>query len=92
MNDYKDSRYGPIPRRFLNAGTHLAVATVQEVIDALKELPPDLPVGFGEPLIPVVYNVSQRDVHLTFEEYSDYADEWDDDDCIYQDDDGHESD
>ena len=71
MNDYIDSRFGPIPRKFLcvNAGPHLAVSTVQEVIDALKELPPDLPVGFGEPLIPVVYNFSQHYVHLSFDEY-----------------------
>ena len=55
---------------FCKAGNHVVCQTVGELIAELHRLPKDLPVkaGFEHGVELVVYNVTQGEPHLEFEE------------------------
>ena len=75
---YKDT----IPKKFWHASERKPVAyTVEDLIEILQELPPELPLtaGFGEGAMVVLYNIDREGMHVEVVECDEDEEDWEED-------------
>jgi hypothetical protein len=75
---YKDT----IPKKFWHASEPSPVAyTVEDLIEILQELPPELPLtaGFGEAAMVVLYNIDREGMHVEVVECDEDEEDWEED-------------